>query len=104
MGPHPRPMARRTFLAGLAALVAAACVPTRRRETAASPGAITVADEASPPTTSTTLWHRRTAEPTGGLYVLTHGPAGTPAVALTIDDGTNEETVAAYVDLVSRTG
>jgi peptidoglycan/xylan/chitin deacetylase (PgdA/CDA1 family) len=40
----------------------------------------------------------------GRPRVISHGPATLNEIALTIDDGTSEETVAGYVDFAYRTG
>lgn len=39
-----------------------------------------------------------------GRRTLTHGPAGTKQIALTVDDGYCDQCVAGYVDLAQRTG
>ena len=104
------PVDRRTFLFGLVAVAVAACAAPRRHLAAAhgrlSPadlddgtvdagadGGFTVADGV----------HRRSLVAPTRPTLVTEGPASR-MIALTIDDGTDEETVAAYVAFVLRTG
>src|SRR5690349_5165337 len=66
-------------------------------------------DSGSAPTTHD---HDHDQPPTGSAGpfrpdpagVLTHGPAGTRNIALTVDDGFCDDCVKGYVDFVQRTG
>jgi peptidoglycan/xylan/chitin deacetylase (PgdA/CDA1 family) len=106
---------RRRFLTVLSAGVAAAlagCADDEHR-TSRGPGVARVsAPVDSPSPTTSSVPERPTFSPVpspppfnaASRQVFSQAPNKTRAIALTIDDGTSAETVAAYVELAARTG
>jgi peptidoglycan/xylan/chitin deacetylase (PgdA/CDA1 family) len=117
---------RRRLLAGLSIGLAAVLTGCGRGRTSAAPlghpvpnlpthpsGSPSTSPSTSPPTSSPTSVPPAVG-PDGGptllavdpssLEVLWHAPSKTSDIALTIDDGYDHETVAAYVEFAQRTG
>ncbi len=105
-------MDRRTFFAaGLVSLLAGCATPGRRAAapvTAGTGGSLPVAPNSNPPTSNPAYGQMLPPAGlpfTGPSMTVTQLPPGSDArLALTIDDGIDTTVVAAYLDVVERTG